>query len=215
MAWSLNEGVLRLSIISNAYSRPESPCPLPKALKWPQSEDKREQRTKYFKNREQSVAIPSKRENPVNDGKHKPSGEVACPPLNPQVSSQKQSETDCVKPPASRSKHPSAKSNASFPNGQALTTHKRPPLPNAEKPITKSSSISKAPIIKLEERRMWKTIWNAEGSKEPLDQYIVRKRSEIMYRLPKVRANAVEKAVAVSGKNQAELGKMVNSCLSA
>lgn len=60
---------------------------------------------------------------------------------------------------------------------------------------------------------MWKTIWNAEGSKEPLDQYIIRKRSEAVYRLPKVRANAEEKAVVRARKKQEEKGENLDCCL--
>ena len=194
----------------------ESPCPIPKVTKWPKGEDEKEQRTKYFKEREQSLPIPSKRKHAVDNVNHTSSAEMACPLLNPQVSSQKQrkvsqkSEKERARLPTLRTEYPSAQSSTSLPNRQAQTTNDQQSLSKSKESTSKSSSTSEPPVIKLEERRMWKTIWNAEGSKEPLEQYIIRKRSEVVYRLPKVRANAQKKAVARDSNKQAETGMKFN-----
>ena len=55
------------------------------------------------------------------------------------------------------------------------------------------------PVIKMEERKMWRTTWTAEGSKEPFDKYIIRKRNEVMDAVARPETDAKSGASAEAG----------------
>ena len=55
------------------------------------------------------------------------------------------------------------------------------------------------PVIKMEERKMWRTTWTAEGSKEPFDKYIIRKRNEVMDTVARPETDAKSGAPAEAG----------------
>ena len=105
-------------------------------------------------------------------------------------------------PPVSRSEYAIAKSKTACASNPSQNLWKE--TSQTKLGTSFSNNNENKPIIKMEERKMWRTIWNAEGGKEPFDQFVVRKRNEAMNTLTRLGADAKVEASASVGNKRVE-----------